>query len=121
MPVRPENRARYPKNWTEISLAIRNGRAANRCECLGECGLDHAGRCNCLNRQANPRTGSEVVLTVAHLDHNPECADPERLRAFCQQCHNRYDGPHRAETRAATRRRAIEDAGQLAIDTTEET
>jgi len=34
----------------------------------------------------------KVVLTVAHLDHNPQDDVPlDRLRALCQQCHLRYD------------------------------
>ena len=40
MPIRPENKARYPKNWKEIADRIRK-RARNRCECRGECGIDH--------------------------------------------------------------------------------
>ena len=31
MPIRPENRARYPKDWTSIAAAIRE-RAGQRCE-----------------------------------------------------------------------------------------
>ena len=39
-------------------------------------------------------TLSHVVLTAAHLDHQPEnCAD-ENLLAGCQRCHNRYDAAH---------------------------
>lgn len=37
----------------------------------------------------------KVVLTVAHLDHQPENCDPENLRAWCQRCHNVYDAPMR--------------------------
>jgi hypothetical protein len=45
-----------------------------------------------------------VVLTVAHLDHQPEnCAD-DNLKAMCQRCHNRYDQKHRQRNAAATRR-----------------
>lgn len=40
MPIRPENRSRYPADWPQISLAIKE-RAGWRCECRGECGLDH--------------------------------------------------------------------------------
>ena len=35
MPIRPENKARYPKNWPEISARIR-ARAGNKCE---DCGV----------------------------------------------------------------------------------
>jgi len=108
MPIRPENRDRYPADWSAISLAIKE-RASWRCECRGECGrpylhLDADERCR--NRHGQPawQTGSKVVLTTAHLDHTPEHCDPENLRAMCQGCHLHYDRQHHAETRAATRR-----------------
>jgi len=44
-----------------------------------------------------------IVLTIAHLDHDPRnCAD-ENLAALCQRCHNRYDRGHRNITRKRTR------------------
>ncbi|MFE4658124.1 hypothetical protein ACFRFJ_15745 [Streptomyces hydrogenans] len=117
MPIRPENRHRYPPNWPDISHSIRTERAAGRCECLGECGRGtHSGRCP--NRNGTPAygTGSKVVLTVAHLDHTPENCDPANLRAFCQGCHLHYDREHHRQTAAATRRAAVEAAGQLTLD-----
>lgn len=46
-----------------------------------------------------------IVLTVMHLDHQPEnCAD-ENLLHGCQACHNCYDAGHRRETRFWSRRR----------------
>ena len=104
MPIRPENRNRYPKDWPEISARIR-ARAGDRCECEGECGRGtHDGRCQ--NRQAQPAygTGSKVVLTTAHLDHVPEHCDDENLRSMCQGCHLHYDRHHHAETAYRTRR-----------------
>ena len=116
MPIRPENRARYPKDWTAISLQIRTVRAAGRCECRGECGRGtHDGRCTNRNGCEAYGTGSRVVLTVAHLDHTPENCHPDNLRAMCQGCHLHYDRDHHRETAAATRRKAAEDAGQLAF------
>jgi 5-methylcytosine-specific restriction endonuclease McrA len=44
-----------------------------------------------------------IVLTVAHLDHDPQNNDPANLMALCQYCHNRYDAEHRRQTRARTR------------------
>lgn len=111
MPIRPENRARYPRDWPAISARIRE-RAGDRCECEGECGRGtHAGRCP--NRQGEPAygTGSRVVLTTAHLDHTPEnCAD-DNLRSMCQGCHLHYDREHHAQTAWRTRRegRAVRD------------
>lgn len=83
MPIRPENKARYPKDWKQISLRIR-ARAGNKCE---DCGVENYSM----------RDGAKIVLTVAHLDHTPEnCAD-DNLRAWCQRCHNRYDAPMRRQ------------------------
>ena len=105
MPIRPENRNRYPKNWKEISAAIRFERAEGLCECAGECGLDHGDRCAAEHGKPHPLTSSKVVLTVAHLDHQPENCDDDNLKAMCQQCHNRLDAPMR---RAGIQRRARE-------------
>ncbi|MFB7845482.1 hypothetical protein ACFC34_00400 [Streptomyces sp. NPDC056053] len=118
MPIRPENRNRYPANWPEISASIRFGRANRRCECMGECGRGtHDGRCPNMHGGLAYGTGSRVILTVAHLDHTPENCAPENLRAMCQGCHLHYDKDHHRETAAATRRAAVEAAGQLALDT----
>lgn len=129
MPIRPENRARYPANWRQISLRIRE-RAGGRCECEGECGRGHftaaalanmardgipAGdRCAARHGENHPVTGSRVVLTVAHLDHEPEHCDDENLKAMCQRCHLAYDQQHHAETAAATRR-AKKASGDLFV------
>jgi hypothetical protein len=104
VPIRPENRARYPENWKAISIEIRFGRAGGRCECAGECGRGtHQGRCPNLHGRAAYGTGSKVVLTTAHLDHTPENCEPENLRAMCQGCHLHYDKDHHSETAARTR------------------
>lgn len=111
-PIRPENRDRYPADWPATSLAIKE-EAGWRCECLGECGRGtHDGRCP--NRHGAPAygTGSIVILTTAHLNHTPEDCRRENLRAMCNGCHLFYDRAHHAETRAATRRRELADAGQ---------
>jgi hypothetical protein len=101
MPIRPENRARYPKDWPEISRRIRD-RARGQCECRGECRSGHSGRCSAWHGHPHPRTKSQVVLTVAHLDHTPEHCAPDNLRAMCQACHLSYDADHHAATRART-------------------
>jgi len=35
----------------------------------------------------------KIILTVAHLDHDPENweVNSERLKALCQRCHLNYD------------------------------
>lgn len=107
MPIRPENRDRYPANWPAISQRIRFVRAAGRCECRGQCGRPRThlavdGRCH--NRHGEPAigTGSTVVLTTAHLNHTPEDCTDDNLAAMCQGCHLHYDAAHHAQTRART-------------------
>lgn len=97
MPIKPENKARYPKDWRHISERIRR-RAHGHCECLGECGVHHEP-CRARNGWPNPRTGSTVVLTVAHLDHQPENCRDDNLKAMCQCCHLNYDLEHHRRTR----------------------
>lgn len=103
MPIRPENRDRYPADWKAISAAIKV-RADWRCECEGECGRGtHSGRCP--NRHGQPAygTGSHVILTTAHLDNTPENCAPTNLRAMCQGCHLHYDRDHHRQTAQRTR------------------
>ncbi|MBX3502779.1 MAG: hypothetical protein KF889_25320 [Alphaproteobacteria bacterium] len=129
MPIRPENRSRYPKDWPAISQRIRQ-RADGKCE---ECGVPNyelggrldgdwfkalptgdnglrltwpqpgeAGWCRRGERTERLRI-VRIILTVAHLDHTPEnCAD-DNLKALCQRCHNRYDSAMR---RSGIRQRA---------------
>lgn len=96
MPIRPENRSKYPPDWKDISARIRFDRADGRCECDGRCGEDHSGgRCAAEHGKPHPVTGSTVVLTTMHLDHDPTNCDDDNLMAGCQKCHNRYDAPKR--------------------------
>lgn len=125
MPIRPENKARYPADWKAIVAQVRE-RSGDRCEgspafpdCrvpngavgyrvdgrwvqLGE-SVDDAG----LAVDAAIEDGFKVVkivLTTGHLDHTPETRDIAKLRHWCQRCHLVYDRGHHAETAAATRR-----------------
>lgn len=121
MPIRAENKARYPKDWKAISLRIRE-RAGQRCEkchapngelILREQSEDYAFEPTYTDDTGmifSAEDGREmgfqlpqdakgkwvcVVLTVAHIDHQPEnCAD-DNLKAWCQRCHNIYDMPMR--------------------------
>lgn len=130
MPIRPENRNRYPADWKEISLRIR-AREEQRCKWCkapngelidrsrdGEsymlmCGKvfsatdgEYQGMCKGSEWPSCGRL-TKVILTVAHLDHTPEnCAD-DNLAALCQRCHNRYDMPMRKAGIAARARAAL--------------
>jgi hypothetical protein len=112
MPIDYKN---YSPDWHQISDSIRFGRAGGRCECDGECGQDHGGRCREQHGQGAQSFKGKVVLTVAHLDHDPQNNDPENLKAMCQKCHNRYDVDHRRKNRAKTRRKKILETGQMEL------
>lgn len=129
MPIKTENKARYPSNWQEIRERILT-RAENRCEQCdvpnGEMVVRGAGNDSgtyMLDQDGivrNAETGeilgqcrlsdyeigriSKVVLTIAHLDHVPEHCSDDNLKALCQRCHLAYDAKHHQETAAATRR-----------------
>lgn len=119
MPISPEDRSRYPDNWQEISRGIRVFRARGRCECWGDCGVNHDGRCPERDGEiATWNTDREipVVLTVAHLDHQPENNRSKNLRAMCQRCHLAHDQDHHRATRARHQQEALEDGGQLSLE-----
>lgn len=99
----PFHHERYPANWEEISLRIRES-SGGKCEF-----------CGAINHQPHPVTGKVVVLTVAHLNHDPmDCRD-ENLKALCQKCHLTYDARHHARSAALTRYRMKKAAGQLEL------
>lgn len=99
MPIKPELRHLYPKNWKEIRQQILK-RANNRCEFCGVKNYSFVVKAGTENWQFPEPV--KVVLTIAHLDHDPTHNDPENLRALCQRCHNRYDARHRAANRSHT-------------------
>lgn len=107
MPIRSENRCKYPKDWKEISDRIRFERADGQCECTGQCGEHEGQRCEARHGEPHPLTGSKVVLTTMHMDHNPTNSVDNNLMAGCQKCHNRYD--------AAMRRKGITDRRPLPL------
>lgn len=110
----PIDYSKYPSDWKEISKQIRE-RAQNHCECLGECGVEHGGRCGVKNGALVPRSRARVtkiILTVAHMNHTPRDCRPENLRAMCQACHLRYDNDFHKKNAAKTRYRKKVSAGQ---------
>jgi 5-methylcytosine-specific restriction endonuclease McrA len=118
MPIKPENKGRYPANWkSEIRPAILK-RAENEhgWPCCEECGVPnhawgwreddgtfHDGGTESIARDLAPegKNAFQIVLTVAHLNHIEEDVRDENLRAWCQRCHLRYDAPRkRADAKA---------------------
>lgn len=90
MPIRPEQRAKYPADWKQISQRIRFERAKGRCEW---CGVEHG-------KPRPDKPSTIVILTTAHLDQNPENNDDANLAALCQACHLGHDRHQHAAMRA---------------------
>lgn len=135
MPIRAENKDRYPKDWPAIS-ALARFKAGNKCQ---DCGLSN-GRLGarvdgdwhdalpsgqnsrCLEWPhpgdaaklvgGHVRKIMRIVLTVSHKDHLPENCEPKNLRVLCQQCHLRYDAKEKARG-IKQRRRASRAVGEL--------
>lgn len=135
MPIRPEMKRLYPppKEWRKIRAAILQ-RADNRCE---TCRVEHRELiCRGIGRNAgtfmredgetfHEETGEstgewwrgseydgrfvDVVLTIAHLDHDPTNNDETNLRALCQLHHLRLDAGEHAKNAATTRRKKHEE------------
>ena len=92
----------YPDDWdTRIVPAVR-ARSGNRCEWEG-CGVRNG-------TYRDNGKGKEVliVLTVMHLDHQPENCNMKNLKHACQRCHNRYDMPERIAGRKRRKKAEIE-------------
>lgn len=98
MPIRAERKALYPTDWKAISLRVRE-RAGFVCE-----GSPQYPDCRAINGEPHPVTGSRVVLTVAHLNHDESDCRDENLKAWCQRCHLTYDAKHHAANAARARR-----------------
>jgi len=104
MPIRKEDKALYPKNWKEISLAVKReqGWICRLCDAAHGC--------------PHPKTRATVVLTTAHLDGNPANWKRYNLMALCQRCHNRLDGKRRGHGRAMrNERKRLEMADALKL------
>jgi hypothetical protein len=104
MPIRPENRHFYAApEFVALRETLRR-RSRNRCE---RCGADNGARGFFRLRVRG------VILTVAHLDHDPRHRDPKRCAYLCQCCHLAHD----ARNNYARRRRHVATArGQLWLD-----
>jgi 5-methylcytosine-specific restriction endonuclease McrA len=81
-------------------------RAGNCCE-----GSPGYPLCRAENGQPHPVTGSTVVLTISHLDHDPANNEPANLRALCNRCHLAWDSNYHAENRRLRRLQWEKDHG----------
>jgi hypothetical protein len=126
MPIRAEQKALYPKDWKAISQRIRE-REENKCKtCKAPNGqvvwrsadgtrymleegqvfsaADGEFLGMCKGSEYNGGNMVKIVLTVAHLDHDPANNADDNLAALCQKCHLAYDAEHHKANANKTRR-----------------
>jgi len=134
MPVSKALRPLYGPDWREVSQRIRFDRAQGRCE---GCGRAHGAILLVLPTGARidlsphqprlpgllkprpaPLRRLRIILTTAHLDHDPTNGADDNLAAWCQRCHLEYDLQHHLETRRQTieARRQTHRAGLAVAD-----
>lgn len=121
MPIAPDKRHLYPPNWQQISFRIRFVRAEGRCEW---CGVEHKavghrdenGEFHPVSTSTNLSDESlrliTIILTTAHLNHDPTDNRETNLAALCQRCHLNHDREHHAKSRARNARRNAIKRGQ---------
>ena len=123
MPIRPDLKKLYPPDWRQISRRIRFERAQRRCE---RCGAPHMhyrmrsgliipprlleyfhGAMTLEEARQDGFQLSRIVLTTAHLNHDPTDNREENLAALCQRCHLAHDQQHHWRSRRINREKAI--------------
>ena len=106
MPISKDRKHHYQTEAWKIVSEIVRLRADGKCEI---CGTANGTYIN------DPALGGPlVVLTVMHLDHNPPNISLSNLAHACQQCHNGFDAPVRAENRRREIRKLVEKS-QLSL------
>lgn len=120
MPIRPDLRRLYGREWRTVIRPRILRRARNRCErChkpdraevfvwrglwrpvdVGASWRTEWGIETTWEAPSRERRRIRVVLTVAHLNHDPADNRDENLAALCQWCHLHHDRSHHKDTRA---------------------
>ena len=80
MPLTPEKKKKYAKNWKYISVRLKEERAKNHCE-----------KCGRAEEIPMERKAKRVILSVAHLDHDESNNDYNNLLVVCGSCHLAID------------------------------
>ena len=88
----PMERGRYPANWKELALEVKNA-AGWRCAACGK-------KCR---MPGEPFDSHTRTLTVHHIDHQPENCALENLIALCEPCHLKADAQFHAQRRKEKR------------------
>ena len=115
MPINPHLKHLYPPDWKAISYRIRFVRAKGKCE---RCGVPHGHFRDEFDVARSPEAwaslqaqgfvwrATKIVLTTAHLNHDPTDNREENLAALCQRCHLAHDLAHHLMSRRLNREAA---------------
>lgn len=121
----PMIKERYPDNWDEIALRVKD--AANWCctQCGKPCRKPGVEWLHFsfwlmithpewfpLTSEGEEQKPQRFTLTVAHLDQDSRNNNPGNLKALCAPCHLKFDAPFRQANAHAKR----EWFGQLNLE-----
>lgn len=129
----PMNRALYPVDWKVITARLKDevGQKCEECSAPNNTWIMRRLDTPAVWMEAFTKQWEEVlyweseewateikvVLTTAHLNHNPSDNDRANLRVLCQRCHLVYDSPHHQinarRTRLNKKHQVKLEAGQL--------
>lgn len=129
MPIKKENRALYPHDWKAIRAEVLE-RAGHICEFCRVPNYAIGYRDSCshfievnnshqsdLDAEENGWKVIKIVLTIAHIDHNPQNngvpGSRPNLAALCQKCHLNYDVTHHVKNARKTR---DEKSGRVSME-----
>lgn len=101
----PVDWSRYPADWKQISLRIKEA-AQWICQ---DCGMQ-------CRRPGEPFDTHRRTMSVHHIDHDPPNVAPENLVPLCAGCHLRRDASFHAQNAAKTRRKQRVAAGQRELE-----
>lgn len=113
MPIKRENKAKYPKNWDEIAERVKQ-KAFGRCELCGtytystpeehltEDELNKIGDDIGTSCCSDKRKNAKYILTVHHKDRDPTNNSDDNLIALCAPCHLRKEAKARKKERHIT-------------------
>ena len=122
MPIKPENKKHYAGKTWQYFRAWTLKRALNKCQFCGVINHRIGSRSTWgyflpehFIKKMTPDDYKfhfpigkgklfKIVLTVAHLDHDPTNNHPDNLRALCQKCHLNYDQEQHQKNAAETRK-----------------
>ena len=136
MPIPKNKRYLYSKDWKRLRkvILIRARKQCESCRAPDQTWIYRQVENPSLWKAAEPqdsvarigqswqfpllkgfREPIKVILSIAHLDHDPEHNHADNLKALCQRCHLAHDRRQHAKTVAIKRMRQFETLGQLSF------